>query len=414
MVVGALLGQTLRQTLHRTFAGRFVGRRGHEREALLGMARAHEALVEVYYLRDASLPCLHSALRGLNLAELAGPSPELARSYATVGAIVGFVPLPRMAEAYCRRALDTAREAGDVSAAVWTALTVGAYKLGVAAWDEAETLFDVVTSESERLGDARRWDDGIQFLTDLHLLRGRFETSLDLAERLYRSASQRNDPRGQASAVYRRVLCLLALARDDEISRGIEEILTLRWNVGTVHGDLPVRTLLGLGALRTGDTATAERVALEAAAMLETLVPAYHGYVFDAAGTVDVLLQLAERQDAAGEAGAARTRGLRSAFGALRRLARVFPIGRPWLALLQGRAERLRGRPEAALRLWRTTVALGERLEMPYPAALAHLELAAFLSSADPARDTHCRSARQLLTRLGAAHDLRRLGAIAG
>jgi len=222
MLMGGLAAQATRQVIHRILPRRFVGRRAARRDLLLSAANAHEALVEVFYLRDANLACLHSAMRGLNLAELAGPSPELARAYATVGAILGFVPMPKLADAYCRRALDTARATGDVPAMIWTALSVGAYKLGVAAWDEAQALFDLVTTESERLGDARRWDDGTQFLIDLHFLQGRFEKSLDLAARLYRSATQRNDPRGQASAVDRRVLCCLALGRDAEAAAATE------------------------------------------------------------------------------------------------------------------------------------------------------------------------------------------------
>ena len=364
-LASSLAGQAARQVMHRLLPRRFVGRRDTERDVLLSAAQAHEALVEVFYLRDANLACLHSAMCGLNLAELAGPSPELARGYATVGAILGFIPLPKQADAYCRRALETARATGDVPATIWTALSVGAYKLGVAAWSEARALFDLVTTESARLGDARRWDDGTQFLIDLHFLQGRFETSLDLAGQLYRSASRRNDPRGQASAVYRRVHCLLMLGRDAEAATATEELAGLRWNVGTVHGDLPLHAVRALTSLRAGDRAGAERAALEAAALLEKLMPSYHGYVFDAVGTADVLIQLLD------EPSAARTRGLRAALGALRRLARVFPIARPWLALLSGRAKRLAGKSEAALAQWQTAVALGERFAMPYPAELA-------------------------------------------
>ena len=338
-LVSGLAGQAALQLIHRIFPRRFVGRGDARRDVLLNAAHANEALVEVFYLRDANLACLHSAMRGLNLAELAGPSPELARAYATVGAILGFIPLPKQADAYCRRALDTARATGDVPATIWTALSVGAYKLGVAAWDEARALFDLVTTESERLGDARRWDDGTQFLVDLHYLQGRFDTSLDLAGRLYRSASRRNDPRGQASAVYRRVLSLLALGRDAEAIAAAEELAGLRWNVGTVHGDLPLATVQALTRLRAGDTAGAEQAALQAAALLEKLMPSYHGYVFDATGTAEVLLQLLEQPGGrAGAAGAARKRALRATLGALRRLARVFPIARPSLARL-GKAE---------------------------------------------------------------------------
>jgi hypothetical protein len=90
-----------------------------------------------------------------------------------------------------------------------------------------------------------------------------------------------------------------------------------------------------------------------------------------------LLLQLQEQSGGRdGPAGAKRMQGLRAALGALRRLARVFPIARPWHALLGGRAKHLEGKTEAALAQWQNAVTLGERLAMPYPAALAQRLLA--------------------------------------
>ena len=107
------------------------------------------------------------------------------------------------------------------------------------------------------------------------------------------------------------------------------------------------------------------------------------------------------------------TSALGASLGALKRLARVFPIGRPWLSLLAGRAERHRGHPDRAIAAWHKAITLGEQLEMPYPAALAHMELAASLPSDDPRREAHRDSARHVLTDLKAVCDLNRLTACA-
>ncbi len=96
----------------------------------------------------------------------------------------------------------------------------------------------------------------------------------------------------------RRVLSLLALGKDADAVAGVETLATLRWNVGTVHGDLPLSTLRVLTALRMGDVATGRRVGLDGSRMLAKLNPAYHGYVFDAAGISDGLLQILETRGA--------------------------------------------------------------------------------------------------------------------
>src|SRR5262249_31132833 len=156
--------------------------------------------------------------------------------------------------------------------------------------------------------------------------------SLDLADRLYRSAARRNDPRGQASAAQRRIISLLALGDEAQATIGLQMVASLRWNVGTVHGDLPLATLRVLTALRRGEVAAALLVALEASRMLARLKPAYHGYVFDAAGVSDGLLQLLETSHETASPSTSDLMGpLAASLGALKRLARVFPIGRPWL-----------------------------------------------------------------------------------
>ena len=50
---------------------------GPPSERLLEASRAYERLVEVHYISGENLPSLYASLRALNLAEAAGPSPEL-------------------------------------------------------------------------------------------------------------------------------------------------------------------------------------------------------------------------------------------------------------------------------------------------------------------------------------------------
>jgi hypothetical protein len=99
-LIAGLVGQVLQQTLNRLWPARYVGHREAESDILLEAARAYEGLTAVYYFANESIHSLYAAFRSLNLAEAAGPSPELARGYASVGVIIGFVPLHGLAEAY--------------------------------------------------------------------------------------------------------------------------------------------------------------------------------------------------------------------------------------------------------------------------------------------------------------------------
>ena len=403
-----LLRQTVRQVLHRAAPTRFVGRSTHQRDSLLAAARSHEALVEAFYLMGQSLPCLHSALRSLNLAEMAGPSPELARGYSTVGAILGFVPLYGAADAYCRRALDMARQVGDTPASVWVALGVGVYKIGVAAWSEALDLLGQVMNEADRLGDARRAEDGAQNLAAIHFHLGHLPEAIALASRMRSSAIRRSDPRVQASSVQRRLHCFLVLGREAEMQEGLDEIASLQWEGGAVNAELPVLTLRALAAARQGDPAGAWQSAAVAAEMLAKSTPAFHEFLLDAAGITEVLLELQQTAPTVTEPALMR-RALRSSLGALGKFARVFPIGRPYLALHRGRMRWQENKRTAACADWQRAAMLARDLGMPYPEALAQTELVCVGWGTAAERGALLTQARQQLTSIGASRDLRRL-----
>ena len=77
--------------------------------------QSYECLARVHYLNNAKVPCLHAALRALNLAELAGPSAELARSYGNASIVFGLMGWHGTAEGWARYA------ANDEKMAQWLA-----------------------------------------------------------------------------------------------------------------------------------------------------------------------------------------------------------------------------------------------------------------------------------------------------
>ena len=94
------------QELRRRLSPRRPGARtAEERARLLEAARAYDLLMPVSHFVTGDLRrTLFAALSNLNLAEQAGPSPELALAYANAQVTAGLIPLPWLAEMYAEKA----------------------------------------------------------------------------------------------------------------------------------------------------------------------------------------------------------------------------------------------------------------------------------------------------------------------
>ena len=98
-LVGLYARQVVRQAAHRLWPSRFAGR-SRQPVAMLRLASAaNDADSSRLLLFFAGRPLgVYFYLRTLNLAEEAGPCPELARSYATMCIASSLIPLHRLAK----------------------------------------------------------------------------------------------------------------------------------------------------------------------------------------------------------------------------------------------------------------------------------------------------------------------------
>jgi tetratricopeptide (TPR) repeat protein len=368
----------------------------------------------------------------LTLAEAAGPSPELARGYASVGVILSFVPIHRLASLYCRRALDMARQIDNLPAQAWVFLLTSIYYAGVGRWRNARRLLEKVKEISERLGDHSRWSDAVGNLAMVHYFQGRFDLSAGLFDDLLDSAAQRNDAHNQAWALRGQVYCLLVQAKFDEVLTRLESLQTLlRENDKIVDEALNIDLygLLALAHLRRDEPKQALAAADTAANLMVKTSPTSYLSLPGYAGVVETFLALWEtekildfrfRIDDESESGVSSNTDpsnrksaiqnlksdTRRACKALRSYARVFPIGQPRASLSRGTFEWLSGRPYRARRLWAKSLEAAKRLDMPHAEGLAHYTLGRYLPSADPHRAEHLRQAREIFACLEATHDL--------
>lgn len=423
-LIPALIRQLLWQVRHRLWPSGSAASSA-ARTILLEAARAYEGLTAVYYFANEILPSLFAAFYSLNLAEAAGsPSPELARGYASVGAIMGFIPLHGLAEAYCRRALDTVTQVDSLSAQAWVSLATGVYYASAGHWTRTRERFGQVIEISEHLGDRRRWDDGVGNLLTVSYFQGEIETSLKLADELYASAGRRRDPHNQAWALRGKVYNLLLQGKFAEALACVEEVRRLLENDSTIVDEalkIDLHGLLAVTHLQLAQPQLALQAADQAVLLIGQTSPTSYLSLPGYAGPVQVYLAVWEAILGSELAGSDHDSNIdvptlkskaRQAGKALHKFARVFPIGQPRAWLYRGRRAWLLGRSGAAQKAWQKSLAAANQLSMPYEQGLARLEIGRHLPASGAsltAREQHLVQARDIFIKLGASPDLARV-----
>jgi tetratricopeptide (TPR) repeat protein len=407
-LVASLLGQALRQFWHRLRPARSAAS-PEARSTLLETARAYEHLAEISYHANERALIIYTTLRTLNLAERAGPSPELARAYANMCIIAGLIPLRSLAEAYGRRAQETAHSMELLAAQEHVLRRTGIYYVGVGQWDKAQGSFERAVAMAEHLGNQRAREEGLAILAWAVYYRSQFVRSKELFAQAYDAAHRSNNTLYMARGLSGQATNALQLGQ-------LEEAVTLaQASLDLFSGDIDpleeirVYGIFAVVSLYQGDLQSAFQSAKKASSVIAESAPTsaflLGGYidvaqVYLALWEADASPALAERQEL--------TDAARQACATLRRFARRFPIGQPRAWSHQGWADWLAGRPQRAHKAWQKSLSAAERLSMPYEQGLAHYEIGRHLDAQDPARRTHLTRACEILSQLGAAYELAR------
>src|SRR5439155_10175166 len=181
----SLLLRMLRQATHRFFPRWFVKAPGPQSPWLLVAARANERLCQIYYMQNAKVQSMNGAVTALNLAEAAGPSPELARSYANVSVTAALIPAYALSNMYERLALRVGTAVGHTPSLAYAYEVVGLYHLGAGHWKPAEERVGQSIALAEQIGDRRRWDEAA-FIAAITIHRqGRFAEAKQRFDELY-------------------------------------------------------------------------------------------------------------------------------------------------------------------------------------------------------------------------------------
>jgi class 3 adenylate cyclase/tetratricopeptide (TPR) repeat protein len=395
------VGQLLRQVAHRTLPA--VGRRPGPaaRAEVLQAADIQQRLTEVAYWNNDFGALVHAILSCVNLADRGGPSKELITAFGTMGFLSGLAGLHRVAGAYRRWSRAVGDEVGHQDAIAYAAELEAVYFGAMGLWADAYEAADRGSAMFERLGDRMRWHTCFSLRGYFLLHQGDFERARPIFEEGLRIA-------GPGGAVQARLWSLAALlatqlardAVDDDAVTALEDLVRQRVH----HSDaILAHGLLAQAKHRRGDTDGALAHAAAATPLIDVFPPAsWHTFLGNAA-VAELYLALAEQGE-----GDARDRMHRARRGirGLARFARMNPPARGRASLYRGRYLWLRGRRRAARRAWSRALTLAERLDMPYEAGLAHLELGRRPSPTGSRQ--HLDHAAAILRRLDARHDLER------
>lgn len=412
----SLLGQLWQQLSHRLWPVNLVDTDPERQSVLLEAARTYERLGEIHYWSNETLPAIYAALRTLNLAERAGPSPELARAYANMCLVAGFASLRSLAEAYSRRAQAVAQEAQHHPALAWVLELTGVYAIGVGQWAKAGDTLRQGALVAQQLEDRRRWEECTTALGDNSFFQGKFAESLKMWPDVLASARRRGDTQAQSWGLAGQLRSLLALG-DERTEQALTTLQTLESVVRDDIGSTDKINSYGVIALlyrRLGRPDLAQAAAEAGVKWIGRSSPTGYGIIHGYNNIAEVCLALWEKEEGLGAEGReSGSQNLKSTAWqvcqALRQYARAFPSGRPRAWLWQGLYEWLAGRPGRAYAAWRKSLAVAERLVMPYEQALALYEIGRHLPAADPNRCTHLTRAAEIFHQLNAKYNLDRV-----
>ena len=402
MVLG-LAGQIVRQGLHRLWPAYFLERDETKRTALLKGAGAYERLAQVYYVINDVLPFNYCTYFGLNLGEAAGPSPVLARIYALMSIAASMVPLDFAARQYSSRARKMADRVESLSAMAWVMELREIYALGVGRWEMANHAAERAIAIAEQLGDVRRYEEALGFWGWALEFQGEFARSAELFAKLQASAERRKVNQVRSWGLIGQAKDTLRNGQFAEAVSALKEAIPFLSGLRARNYETLAYGMLALAYVRQGETQLAKETGAAGMSLIPRWQPrgpySFYGYT----GVAETYLTLWENAsaDRAPLASAAR-----KACRALKRFARVFPIGEARAHLYQGWYEWLSGNRAKADKSWQRSLAAAERLAMPYEEGLAHYEIGRHRDGA--ARQHHLARAREIFAKLGASYDLSR------
>jgi eukaryotic-like serine/threonine-protein kinase len=411
----SILGQLFLQIAHRIRPSLFVAKSSQRQELSLELCRNYIQLLKVYTFNNLFLPITHADLAGLNLGEVAGPSPELANCYASFCPLMGILGLRSVARFYSELSQKVAQpfigDPGNLSTLSLTYSTLGWYATGDCDWVNADALLRRSIDMALEVGNRRPWGEALATRVFLLSMSSRYDEALQLTAELIPEAIKNDDPNIYLSALLPQIVLMVRQGKLADALPLLDEVKTrVQRGVGTATV-IWAYGILALVYLRRGSLQDARQAAELALAAMRNSQPVSHWTIEGIAGVVETYMALWQKAAQPDEQKTLET-SARQALKYLNGLARFFPIARPRSLLWRGVYKAASGQVPAAQKLWQKGLAQAEHLQMPYEVALFSFQLGKHLDASDPERKELLSKARSSFERLGAAYDLEQVQSI--
>jgi serine/threonine protein kinase/tetratricopeptide (TPR) repeat protein len=374
-LVAGMFRQAVTQVLHRLWPSLFVGRRKARKDILLEAARVYEKLSEIYYYTQEKMFAIYSVLCAINLAEKAGPSPELAREYANLCLGTGVVPMHSLAETYSRRAQEVALQVDPHHTLGYTLMVTSSYYLGIGNWKKVEESGEKAIEIFNELGDWRRWETTLSILGPLAFLQADYRYSIRLYESLYKSALRRGDIQNQCWGLFGRAYSQLRLGRIKNAKLILNTLEIDHLSEEHRFEKLLMNGVMALAHVYDDDLKAARETAEATLALFAHSDPRYAG-VISSSAVAEVILRIWEaEQDLPPAELKPLIRSARTACKILSDSARVFSIGKASCYVWDGLFSWLNGKPKSAWKAWARGLDTAKRLQMPLWQGMAYHEM---------------------------------------
>jgi tetratricopeptide (TPR) repeat protein len=409
----ALIGRLLAQVgiqAWRLLHGSQV-RAATESEKLLQAARAHDHLVDLYYYAQDRLHLLNSTLHSLNLAQRAGPSPELARAYAIACGVSGVLRAHGLARQYERLALEAAAQTEHLPSQVRVFSRTGLYNMGVGDLKQAALLLDHASEIAERLRDYRQWGESTALRAWDSYLLGDFEDSRSRFDQVYKMAERVGNIQFQNWGQWGQSHALLRMNRLEEARQALASVAQRLENHEDSGSQVVAYGLMSIVCFHLKDWEQMLRYGKRLVSADRNpdrfSIADFEGY----AGAAEVFLSLWQRDAGTNllaqieyplaECMAAAHRACEAAA----RYGHIYPIGQPRAELLNGWLDRLKGNPQKAVRRWQAGLRLAQVLGLRYEEARLHQALGRYMPGDDSIAQAHRSTAQNMFEELGAQLD---------
>jgi class 3 adenylate cyclase/tetratricopeptide (TPR) repeat protein len=410
----ALVVEAARAVARRWFRRRAADTGEGARERLA--AKALDTLGNIYLVSQLPRHTMYAIVRRFNLLDQRAACSEQMAGLGGMMYLTTVLGRHRLADTYAARLVDVHRRVQDPLAYAAATLPVALAYLGQARWEPCERWASEAEQILHRLGERHSRMLMVATLANAAELQGAFARSEQLYTLAGRLAADVGDQVGEGRAAGGLAMVAIRQGRHEEAAAQARRSVPLAQAGGETVAYFVSIGSLALSLFEAGELPAARELVDEGIALLAALprlVTAHH--LLNGLDTFSELILRLWEHEAPPRGSAAWRQWSRHAALATTRMsayARRFPIGAPMAAQRLALQHWLHGRQAKAMAAWQHAIAEGQRTQIPYETAKAHLELASHLNAGSAQRRQHAAEAVTIFERIGAHGALRRARAL--